>query len=307
MAGLGQRLREERLRQGKSIRPIADDLCIGSRYLEAIEAEQWDLLPGGFFNRSFVRQYAQSLGLDGQQFESEYSSILRRDAGVDLEAMGAARDPRARRLEEQRLISVPPVTERPTSFFDGRTGLAIAALVVIITGGGLFSLVWDNVRASNGPKAAVSPSDHPLLQPVVPAQPQAKPPSAPDASITAITTGAEAANAATASNAPAGNTLIDGVISLNISATEKTWIEITADGKRIFMGVLEAGQTQTMRTSESARMVVGNAGGITVQRAGRDIGPIGPRGQVRVVRLTKDQVEILEPNRELPSKPAGEV
>jgi len=307
MAGLGQRLREERLRQGKSIRPIADDLCIGSRYLEAIEAEQWDLLPGGFFNRSFVRQYAQSLGLDGQQFESEYSSILRRDAGVDLEAMGAARDPRARRLEEQRLISVPPVTERPTSFFDGRTGLAIAALVVIITGGGLFSLVWDNVRASNGPKAAVSASDHPLLQPVVPAQPQAKPPSAPDASITAITTGAEAANAATASNAPAGNTLIDGVISLNISATEKTWIEITADGKRIFMGVLEAGQTQTMRTSESARMVVGNAGGITVQRAGRDIGPIGPRGQVRVVRLTKDQVEILEPNRELPSKPAGEV
>jgi hypothetical protein len=54
-------------------------------------------------------------------------------------------------------------------------------------------------------------------------------------------------------------------------------------------------------------MVVGNAGGITVQKAGRDIGPIGPRGQVRVVNLTKDQVEILEPNRPAPAKPAGEV
>ncbi|OYW11888.1 MAG: hypothetical protein B7X34_02500 [Acidobacteriia bacterium 12-62-4] len=73
------------------------------------------------------------------------------------------------------------------------------------------------------------------------------------------------------------------------------------------MGVLEPGQTQTMNTSETARMVVGNAGGITVQKAGRDIGPIGPRGQVRVVRLTKDQVEILEPNRVAPPKPAGEV
>ncbi len=307
MASLGQRLREERLRQGKSIRPIAEDLRIGARYLEAIEAEQWDLLPGGFFNRSFVRQYAEALGLNGPQFENDYRSIVSRDAGVDLEAMGAARDPRARLMEERKLISVAPVTERPTSFFDSRTGLALAALVVLIAGGGLFSLVWDNVRASNGPQAAVSVSDRPLLQPIVPAQPPPTAPSVPGASITAVTTGPASAHAETTNAALANNSLIDGVISLNISATEKTWIEITADGKRIFMGVLEAGQTQTMRTSESARMVVGNAGGITVQKAGRDIGPIGPRGQVRVVRLTKDQVEILEPNRALPSKPAGEV
>ena len=303
MASLGQRLREERLRQGKSIRPIAEDLRIGARYLEAIEAEQWDLLPGGFFNRSFVRQYAEALGLNGPQFENEYRSSVSRDAGVDLEAMGAARDPRARLLEERKLISVAPVTERPTSFFDSRTGLALAALVVLIAGGGLFSLLWDNARTSNGPKAAVSASDRPSLQPVVPAQPQ----SEPAASITAVTAVTESTNSAVAGGIESGHTVIDGVMSLNISATEKTWIEITADGKRIFMGVLEAGQTQTMRTSESARMVVGNAGGITVQKAGRDIGPIGPRGQVRVVRLTKDQVEILEPNRALPSKPAGEV
>jgi cytoskeletal protein RodZ len=307
MASLGQRLREERLRQGKSIRPIADDLRIGARYLEAIEAEQWDLLPGGFFNRSFVRQYAEALGLNGPQFENEYRSVVSRDAGVDLEAMGAARDPRARLLEERKLISVAPVTERPTSFFDSRTGLALAALVVLIAGGGLFSLLWDSVRTSNGPQAALSASDRPLLQPVVPAQPQSEPPASPAASITAVTAVAESMNTAVAGNTGSGHTVIDGVMSLNISATEKTWIEITADGKRIFMGVLEAGQTQTMRTSESARMVVGNAGGITVQKAGRDIGPIGPRGQVRVVRLTKDQVEILEPNRALPSKPAGEV
>jgi cytoskeletal protein RodZ len=304
MASLGQRLREERLRQGKSIRPIAEDLRIGARYLEAIEAEQWDLLPGGFFNRSFVRQYAEALGLNGPQFENEYRSFVSRDAGVDLEAMGAARDPRARLLEERKLISVAPVTERPTSFFDSRTGLALAALVVLIAGGGLFSLLWDNARTSNGPKAAVSASDRPSLQPIVPTQPQ----SEPAASITAVTNVTESTNNAVAgSSIESGHSVIDGVISLNISATEKTWIEITADGKRIFMGVLEAGQTQTMRTSESARMVVGNAGGITVQKAGRDIGPIGPRGQVRVVRLTKDQVEILEPNRALPSKPAGEV
>ncbi|MCA2967208.1 MAG: DUF4115 domain-containing protein [Acidobacteriaceae bacterium] len=296
MASLGQRLRDERLRQGRDIGPIADDLRIGSRYLEAIESEQWDLLPGGFFNRSFVRQYAQALGLNGQQFESEYSAIAGANAGVDLQAIGAARDPRARLLAERRLISIAPVTDKPTSFFDGRTGLAVAALVVLIAGGGLVSLLWDNLRGSETARAAVA--DRPALQPVVPAQPAAPAAPAAEVPVSPVTTAAAA---------PGPESFVEGVISLNIAATEKTWLEVTADGKRIFMGVLEPGQSQSMRTSESARMVVGNAGGITVQKAGRDIGPIGPRGQVRVVHLTKDQVEILEPNRPAPAKPAGEV
>jgi cytoskeletal protein RodZ len=293
MASLGQQLRDERLRQGRAIGPIADDLRIGSRYLEAIEAEQWDLLPGGFFNRSFVRQYAQALGLNGQQFENQYNSILGSHASVDLEAIGAARDPRARLLAERKLISLAPVTDKPTSFFDGRTGLAVAALVVLIAGGGLVSLLWDNLRGAETARAAVA--DRPMLQPAVPAQPAAAPPA--ELAVSPVTTAA----------ATRAESFVEGVISLNIAATEKTWLEVTADGKRIFMGVLEPGQSQSMRTSESARMVVGNAGGITVQKAGRDIGPIGPRGQVRVVNLTKDQVEILEPNRPAPAKPAGEV
>ncbi|MFO0503511.1 MAG: helix-turn-helix domain-containing protein [Acidobacteriota bacterium] len=293
MASLGQQLRDERLRQGRAIGPIADDLRIGSRYLEAIEAEQWDLLPGGFFNRSFVRQYAQALGLNGQQFENQYNSILGSHASVDLEAIGAARDPRARLLAERKLISLAPVTDKPTSFFDGRTGLAVAALVVLIAGGGLVSLLWDNLRGAETARAAVA--DRPMLQPAVPAQPPASHPA--ELAFSPVTTAA----------ATSAESFVEGVISLNIAATEKTWLEVTADGKRIFMGVLEPGQSQSMRTSESARMVVGNAGGITVQKAGRDIGPIGPRGQVRVVNLTKDQVEILEPNRPAPAKPAGEV
>ncbi len=293
MASLGQRIREERLRQGREIRPISEELRIGSRYLEAIEAEQWNQLPGGFFNRSFVRQYAQALGLNGQQFENEYATILKRDPAVDMEVIGSARDPRGRLMEEKKLISIAPVTERSSSFFDGRTGLAVAALVVVIAGGGLVSLLWDKLRGSDAEAAPVAAVERPVLKPVVPAQPQPTTETAPvEPSITPV-----------ADDKPS----TEGVMSLNIAATEKTWIEVTADGKRIFMGVLEPGQTQSMSTSETARMVVGNAGGITVQKAGRDIGPIGPRGQVRVVRLTKDQVEIMEPNRATPPKPAGEV
>jgi hypothetical protein len=89
----------------------------------------------------------------------------------------------------------------------------------------------------------------------------------------------------------------DGVnhVVLNLSATETTWLSITSEGKNIFSGVLEPSQTKTLRASDVAKMKVGNAGGIDVRWNGKAIGPIGPRGQVRVVLFTSDKVEILPP------------
>ena len=71
----------------------------------------------------------------------------------------------------------------------------------------------------------------------------------------------------------------------------------TADGKRIFMGVLEPGDKKLISTLQNTKMVVGNAGGIAVSKGGRDIGPIGPRGQVRTVNITEKGVEIVEPKK----------
>ena len=72
---------------------------------------------------------------------------------------------------------------------------------------------------------------------------------------------------------------------------------MTADGKRVFMGVLEPGDKKLISTLQNTKMVVGNAGGIAVSKGGRDIGPIGPRGQVRTVNITEKGVEIVEPKK----------
>ena len=93
----------------------------------------------------------------------------------------------------------------------------------------------------------------------------------------------------------------DGVnrVVLSLSATEKTWLSITADGKKIFSGVLEPSQTKTLAGSDVATMKVGNAGGIEVLWNGKSIGPIGPRGQVREVMFTPDNFEIKQPIKPL--------
>jgi hypothetical protein len=90
-------------------------------------------------------------------------------------------------------------------------------------------------------------------------------------------------------------TTIDGInhVVLNLAATEKTWLSITSEGKRIFSGFLEPSQTKILTGLDAARMTVGNAGGINVLLNGKPIGPIGKSGQVRVVLFTPDNFEVL--------------
>src|SRR5438034_2449989 len=75
MTSIGERLRRQRLQNGMSIEKIALDTKISARLLEAIEAEQFEKLPGGVFRRSFVLQYARALGLDTEEIETELKHL----------------------------------------------------------------------------------------------------------------------------------------------------------------------------------------------------------------------------------------
>jgi hypothetical protein len=83
--------------------------------------------------------------------------------------------------------------------------------------------------------------------------------------------------------------------TLNVSATEATWLSITSDGKVIYSGILQPSQTKTLTGLEVARIRTGNAGALEVKWNGKPIGPIGGRGQVRTVVLTPQNFEILPP------------
>ena len=76
MSSIGEKLRQERLRQNLSLAQVANETRIDRRFLEAIEAEEWSRLPSKFYIKSFVRQYASALGVDVSEVDAELGRLF---------------------------------------------------------------------------------------------------------------------------------------------------------------------------------------------------------------------------------------
>jgi cytoskeleton protein RodZ len=70
--GIGPTLREARSRRKVDLSEVEAAIKIRVRYLQAMENEEWDALPGGAYTRGFIRTYASYLGLDGERLADDY-------------------------------------------------------------------------------------------------------------------------------------------------------------------------------------------------------------------------------------------
>jgi cytoskeleton protein RodZ len=93
MPDIGATLREARMRQRIDISDIEAQTKIRAKYLRALENEEWDLLPGPTFVKTFLRTYAEALGLDARMLLEEYKM-------------------RYERLSEAELMPISPQTAR---------------------------------------------------------------------------------------------------------------------------------------------------------------------------------------------------
>ncbi len=74
---IGEKLRLARETRGITLREISEQTRISMRYLEAIEGDDYKHLPGGIFNRSFIRAYAKFIGYDEDEAIEDYARTLR--------------------------------------------------------------------------------------------------------------------------------------------------------------------------------------------------------------------------------------
>ena len=83
---IGERLRLAREERGIPLREVADQTRISIHYLEAIENNEFKRLPGGIFNRSFLKAYARYVKVDEKEAVEGYTRLMRAqgDAGEDV-------------------------------------------------------------------------------------------------------------------------------------------------------------------------------------------------------------------------------
>ena len=263
MVTLGQRLKAEREQRGLTIEKLESETRIQARYFEAIEEDRISDLPSGFFYRSFVRQYARILDLP----ESEYMPAIQRsldDEAQDLDARES--------VLPQRSIEVPPM---PTGRFDAgeetkRWLVRLAVLIIVIAASsGLYYLYqrWKSAPAET-PIVAEQPAPERSSQPqAAPPQTQAQtPPPSGETPPTVPPAGQQLPPAAeqpkpVEPQPPAR----PSALNLNLVASADTWIQVTADGKTLFMDVLKAGQARSFRGTSFMRLRLGNAGGVSME------------------------------------------
>src|SRR5690349_12814237 len=91
MFEIGGSLREARLKRGLSPADVQKAIRIRDRYLQALEEERWELLPGDAYVKGFLRTYADYLGLDGNLYVEEYNSRFARSDEPQFVPAGLAR------------------------------------------------------------------------------------------------------------------------------------------------------------------------------------------------------------------------
>src|ERR671916_1199686 len=118
---IGERLREARMRQKVDIAEVEQATKIRAKYLRALENEEFGLLPGSTFVKSFLRTYAQYLGLDAHLLVEEYR---------------AQHEPREEQADLQPFATQPPRgRERRTPGGPPRRGLWVVAGGVLLLAG----------------------------------------------------------------------------------------------------------------------------------------------------------------------------
>lgn len=285
MGSFGENLRREREMRGVTLDEISAATRIGLRFLEAIEAEDFSKLPGGIFNRSFVRAYAKYLGLDEEHVLAEYMLVASPPEDLNLRRLNVAKPAPSPDVSRSSIVTL---------------GVAAALL---IGGYALYRYSRRAVETTPPSNPTVSAASSPATAPpaglsVGSNSSGAAPPGAQSAA------GSDAKSRAARGNGPSaieptslatsGATKpaarAEGLV-LRLAATERVWVGVEADGKMTLQRVLNPNDIETLKAKNSFDLTIGNAGGIVLTLNGDTLKPLGRSGEVRSVHLTSDDLK----------------
>ena len=312
MPSFGENLRREREKRKITLDQISQSTKIGTRMLQALEEDKFTQLPGGIFNKGFVRAYARIVGLDEEQTIADYLQASGEAPPVMPEIPSEHPSPRiieasaetpqrplpwglfaalllvaalalslwSRRQKLEHAADAPPqaVATRP------------AAQTAPSPTPGPTAARTDNATHAPATSATMTPSNSASTQTAAPLrEPAAAPASAQPSSTTPVAT------APSSSATPAA-----GGFLVNIQAREDSWTLITSDGRTVFSGMLIAGDQRTIRGQKEVVVRAGNAGAVDLFFNGKKVPAAGQFGEIKTITFGPAGVT---PNAPPPSAP----
>jgi len=311
LPSFGEKLKQEREKRKITLEQISSSTKIGTRMLQALEEDKFNQLPGGIFNKGFVRAYSRCVGLDEDQTVAEYLQAsgdlppvateiqVREDNAREDEARENAL--RVARLDVAGSDDTP--RQLPWGWF--------AAILLVIA---LALSLWSHRRQENakrifrsiptptvsqasGNPSAVSTADQaknhtdaaaggaqgatgssasvvPGTVSITPPAAQASPYPQPDTS----PSGTPVSRSTAAAQSPAQDEF-----QVLVHARDESWIRTRIDGASGSSEVLAAGTERTLRAHKELVLKVGNAGGVNLSFNGRKLAFGGESGEVKTI------------------------
>ena len=285
MGAFGDRLRREREMRGITLDEITESTKISRRHLEALETEHFDQLPGGVFNKGFVRAYARFLGIDEDRAVADYSAASNEQPEPENKFPLEIHEQPNRQLN-------PRSSNLPLVF-------AIAALVGVLVGYGF----WVKYKAHNSapvesvrqpapasvagePQNSAATNPQPVASPVPESKdetPAATKPAPAEVAPAQRPVEPKREVAASESADASSSSSSRSAFYIQIKAKEDSWVSIVADGKSVMERVLPADKNKKVKAGKTLILRTGNAGGIEVSFNGRPLGALGNENEPRTL------------------------
>ncbi len=238
---IGEYLRTEREKKGLSLTDVEKETKIRVKYLQALESENFQEIPGRAYVLGFLRAYARFLGIDEEEIVSTYKQ-QHPDEFWEVSLEQIKEEGEKGEFRENRKVQLFRLFENKR--FLGRM------VAIFVLGALIFGAIFFGARQTEEP----SPSPSPRIS--VPQEPSP------------LTHDSEE------------NKEKELGVELKLVATEECWVLVRQDGKEIFSGIMRPGETKTFRAKETIWLKLGNAGGVEVYFNGKKVPSLGRRGEV---------------------------
>lgn len=252
----GEDLRRERELRQITLREVAEATKINLRFLEALENNDFDVLPGGFFVRGFIKSYARHIGVNEEAMVNAYLMEMSQQKSRASVPPAPAAAPSA---ATSAAAAAPPAempAPRPSAPARPRGGAGPRAVTVgasLLAFFGLAFLLWNGVRQM-GQGAAQAPAPAPPVEPA------------------SASAGSPPAAAAPADPLPES-------LRMDLHLRERAWIRILCDGRELVNRTLDAGSRRSLECRDEISLSASDAGALEVEINGRPLPLPGSAGE----------------------------